>query len=129
MQLSLLDQRPLEEAAPLLAKHSIGILARGSLAGGILTGKPASTYLGYTPNEILRAYECIRQLSSDNRPASQTAMRFVLQQPGVTSDIVGIRTSEQLNDAATVFQSPALTPDEYQLLLDCIPSKRYTDHR
>ena len=129
MQVSLLDQRPMEESVPLLKKHSIGVLARGSLAGGILTGKPASTYLGYSQDEVFRASECIRQLSSENRPASQTAMRFVLQQPGVTSAVVGIRTSEQLKDAVNVFQSPALTPDEYQLLLNCIPPKRYTDHR
>lgn len=129
MQVSLLDQRPFEESVPLLAKHSIGVLARGSLAGGILTGKPSSAYLGYSEDEILRASECIHQLSSPDRRASQTAMRFVLQQPGITSAVIGIRTTEQLNDAATVFESPALSPGEYQLLLDCIPPKRYTDHR
>ena len=129
MQVSLLDQRALEESVPLLAINSIGVLARGSLAGGILTGKPASSYLGYNTNEISRAAECIRQLSSTGRRAAHTAIRFVLQQPGITSAVIGIRTMEQLQDAITVFESPALSTEEFQKLVDCIPPNRYSDHR
>jgi aryl-alcohol dehydrogenase-like predicted oxidoreductase len=129
MQVSLLDQRPLEESVPLLAQHSIGVLARGTLAGGILTGKPASPYLGYSQEVVSHATETIRELSSADRRPAHTAIRFVLQQPGITSAVLGIRTMEQLDDAASVFDSPALTPEEYQQLLECIPAKRYADHR
>jgi aryl-alcohol dehydrogenase-like predicted oxidoreductase len=59
MQFSLLDRRPLEESLPLLHQHSIGILARGTVAGGILTGKEATGYLGYSSEEASKAAECI----------------------------------------------------------------------
>src|SRR6476660_3673656 len=62
MQFSLLDRRPLEESLALLKQHSIGILARGTVAGGLLTGKPAISYLGYSPEEVMKAAACIRFL-------------------------------------------------------------------
>ena len=129
MQVSLLDQRPLEQAVSMLHENSIGVLARGTLAGGLLTGKPAIPYLGYSVEQVSRTAKCIRELSSDKRPESHTAMRFVLQQPGITSAIIGIRTDKQLQEAATVFDSPELSTEEYQQLLNCIPPNRYTDHR
>jgi aryl-alcohol dehydrogenase-like predicted oxidoreductase len=129
MQFSLLDRRPLEESVTLLHRHSIGVLARGTVAGGLLTGKPATGYLRYSPGEIAHAAEAIRRLSSGRRSAAQTAIRFVLQQTGIFSAVVGIRTLEQLNDAASVFESDPLSPEEYQQLSDSIPLNRYSEHR
>jgi aryl-alcohol dehydrogenase-like predicted oxidoreductase len=129
MQFSLLDRRPLEESLPLLHQHSIGILARGTVAGGILTGKAATGYLGYASEEVSKAVECIRLLGSSKRTLAQTAIRFALQQPGISSAVVGIRTIEQLKDAASVFQSDPLSNEEYQQLSNSIPINRYSDHR
>ncbi|MDQ3842542.1 MAG: aldo/keto reductase, partial [Bacteroidota bacterium] len=47
MQYSLLDRRPEEEAFPLLQQHTIGVLARGSVAQGLLINKPPKPYLNY----------------------------------------------------------------------------------
>jgi aryl-alcohol dehydrogenase-like predicted oxidoreductase len=119
----------MEESIALLRQNSIGILARGTVAGGLLTGKPATSYLGYSPEEVSKAAACIRLLSSDKRTPAQTAIRFAVQQPGISSAVVGVRTEEQLNEAISVFDSPQLTGEEYQQLNNCIPANRYTDHR
>jgi len=44
MQYSLLDRRSEETALNLLGENNIGVLARGSLAQGLLAGKPAKDY-------------------------------------------------------------------------------------
>ncbi|HSB93608.1 MAG TPA: aldo/keto reductase, partial [Flavitalea sp.] len=103
--------------------------ARGTVGGGLLTGKPSIPYLGYSVGQVSRAAKCIRELSSAKRPEAHTAIRFVLQQPGITSAVIGIRTEKQLHEAATVFESPELSTEEFQQLLDSIPPNRYTDHR
>jgi aryl-alcohol dehydrogenase-like predicted oxidoreductase len=113
----------------LIHQNSIGILARGTVAGGLLTGKPVTSYLGYSPQEVSKAAECIRLLSSEMRTPAQTAIRFALQQPGISSAVVGIRTKEQLKEAISVFDSPPLSGEDFQKLIDCIPANRYTDHR
>ncbi|MFI5195282.1 MAG: aldo/keto reductase, partial [Chitinophagales bacterium] len=47
MQYSLLDRRPEESMLDLLHKKQIGVLARGSVASGLLVSKPAAPYLNY----------------------------------------------------------------------------------
>jgi aryl-alcohol dehydrogenase-like predicted oxidoreductase len=81
MQYSLLDRRPEEESLDLLRQHNIGVLARGSVASGLLVNKPPKFYLNYSAEEVKKAVDALRAVSSGERNAAQTAIRFVLQHP------------------------------------------------
>ncbi len=108
-QLSLLD-RGVQEKGILSACHDrgIGFLAYGPLAGGILSGKyrtpPALSkadvrqffYKHYQGRNFDQAQALVARLSAMGHPLHQTAINWVRQQPGVTSVLIGARTTDQL---------------------------------
>lgn len=129
MQYSLLDRRPEEECLSLLQQNNIGVLARGGLAKGLLAGKPATDHNGYSKEQVQHAANTIKSISTNQRSASQTALRFVLDNPAIASAVAGIRTLAQLEDAAGTLSSPALTEKESVLLSSSIPVTYYNSHR
>jgi aryl-alcohol dehydrogenase-like predicted oxidoreductase len=128
-QYSLLDRRPEEETLNLLHQKNIGVVTRGSLAQGLLIDKPAKDYLNYSSEEITKAASAIQSLSNYQRTASQTALKYVLQHPAITSAIVGIRTMEQLEDTVKTINAPDLSETEMQLLQNSISVNYYAEHR
>ena len=129
MQYSLLDRRPEESCFSLLQEHTIGVLARGSLAQGLLINKPAKPYLNYSKEEVQQAANAVHSLSTNKRNATHTALRFVLQQPAVTSAVVGIRTEEQLKDILLTLNTETLTEAELNELRTSVPQNQYEQHR
>lgn len=129
MQYSLLDRRPEETCLPLLQKHNIGVLARGSVASGLLVNKPAKTYLNYSEQQVQDAATAIKHVSAGGRSAAQTAIQFVLDHPAITSAVVGIRTLDQLKDAVETISVPQLSKNEKEELQRSIDLNYYTDHR
>lgn len=129
LQYSLADRRPEEEVLDLLHKHNKGVLVRGALAQGLLCGKPSTEYLGHNSENIHKAAKAVSSLSGSGRSTAQTAIRYVLHHPAVTSSVIGIRDQMQLTDAAEVFSTPALTQKEYAFLQDAINRNRYAEHR
>ncbi|MEP6725765.1 MAG: aldo/keto reductase [Bacteroidota bacterium] len=129
MQYSLLDRRPEENCLDLLLDKSIGVLARGSLAGGLLVNKPAKKYVNYNEDAVKQAADSVNSVSGKKRGNTQTSLQFVLQQPAITSAIVGIRTIEQLDEAIKTADSPLLTQQEMFLLQNSIPRNYYKEHR
>ncbi|MEO6963132.1 MAG: aldo/keto reductase [Puia sp.] len=129
MQYSLLDRRPEESMLDLLHKKQIGVLARGSVASGLLVSKPAAPYLNYSAAQVKLAADAIRELSDEKRMPAQTALWFVLQQPAITSAVVGIRTREHLQGALAAIQSKPLNQQEVENLSKAVPINRYLDHR
>jgi aryl-alcohol dehydrogenase-like predicted oxidoreductase len=129
MQYSLLDRRPEETCLDLLQQHNIGVLARGGLAKGLLVDKPADTYLNYSAQEVKKAAQVIEAVSSKNRSKAATAMRFVVQNPAITTAVVGIRTMQQLQDILQVQHTLPLTAEEMQQLKNAIPVNVYQEHR
>jgi len=129
MQYSLLDRRPEETCLPLLEQQHIGVLARGSVAKGLLVNKPAAAYLNYSEEQVAKAAAAVQAVSNDQRGPSQTALRFVLHQPAITSAIVGIRTMEQLEEAIKAVNAPALSTEEINTLTQSIPVNYYDQHR
>ena len=103
-------------------------MARGSVAGGILVNKPAKPYLNYNVTEVTNAAKAIKKISSKERTPAQTAIQFVLQNPSVTSAIVGIRTMEQLTDTVNAVTGPELSKNEMEILKASVPVNYYTDH-
>jgi len=128
-QYSLLDRRPEESSLQLLRENNIGVLVRGSVAGGLLAGKPAKSYLNYNEKEVGKAAEAVKSISSEQRNPAQTAIQYVLQNTAVTSAVVGIRTTEQLKEAIEAIESPMLTQEEMQILQESVPANFYEQHR
>ncbi|RAJ87301.1 aryl-alcohol dehydrogenase-like predicted oxidoreductase [Chitinophaga dinghuensis] len=129
MQYSLLDRRPEESCFPLLQEHNIGVLARGTVAKGLLVGKAPAQYLNYTAEEVQAAAAAIAIAAGEERTASQTAIRYVLQQPAVSTAVLGIRTTSHLQDAISATTAPTLTPGELRKLNASIPINKYEQHR
>lgn len=127
MQYSLLDRRPEVSCLPLLQQHNISVLARGSVAKGLLINKPAEPYLSYSEAEVEHAQTNIAALSGPQRSPAQTALKYVLMHPVVASAVVGIRTAAQLEDAAA--NAPRLNEAEYEQLTAAVPVKDYEQHK
>ncbi len=128
-QYSLLDRRPEESTLNLLHENNIGIVTRGSVASGLLIGKPATPYLNYNEKQVADAANAIKSMSSDKRSAAQTAIQYVLKNPAITSAIVGIRTMEQLEDAVEAINNPKLHDEEIKILRASVPINFYEQHR
>jgi aryl-alcohol dehydrogenase-like predicted oxidoreductase len=129
MQYGLLDRRPAESSLDLLKENNIGVLARGSLAKGLLVNKPATPFLNYSEKEVGLAALAVESVSGQQRSADQTAIRYVLQHPAISSAVVGIRTMEQLAGAAGTPGTPWLTEAELRALEESIPVNHYDQHR
>lgn len=129
MQYSLLDRRPAETCLTLLHDQQIGVLARGPVAQGLLVNKPAKPYLNYTAEQVHQAAAAIKAISNKNRNEAETAIRFVLQHPAITSAIPGIRTMEQLEQAVGAVSTPPITEQEMTALQQSLPVNYYEQHR
>lgn len=129
MQYSLLDRRAEETCLPLLSDNNIGVLARGSVAGGLLVDKPAKEYLNYKAEQVEKAAAAVKSLAANNRTAAQVAIQFVLSNAAITSAVVGVRTIDQLIDAADAVNTSQLTNSEVAQLRETIPVNTYEQHR
>ncbi|MCX2740736.1 aldo/keto reductase [Pontibacter anaerobius] len=130
LQYSLLDRRPEEEVLELLRQQGIGVLARGSLAQGLLAGKPAKPYLTHTLEEVQKAAEAVQAVAAgQNGNAAAIAVRYVLQHPAITSAVLGIRTAQQLEDATVAASAAPLKAGEVQALEAVLPASKYEQHR
>lgn len=127
MQYSLLDRRPEEACLPLLLEHNIGVLARGSVAGGLLAGKPPKPYLNYNAVEVAKAAQAI-SAQKNNHPA-ETAIKYTLMHPAISAAVVGIRTKQQLMEAINAEQMADLTAHDLTSLQNAINPNRYSEHR
>lgn len=128
-QYSLLDRRPEEETLSLLEEFEIGVMARGSVAQGLLVNKPPRAYLNYSEEEVHAAAAAVKACSWEERTPAQTAIRYVLSHPAVTSAIVGMRTIEQLEEAVGTIATPELTEAELDRLRSALPANLYAEHR
>lgn len=127
MQYSLLDRRPEEESLKLLHENNIGVLARGTVASGLLVNKPPKEYLGQTAESVQKAAETIRNLAGDQSSASM-AIAFALENSAVTSAIVGMHTEQQLVDAIKASQIK-ISEQVYTNLRQSVPALIYQEHR
>jgi aryl-alcohol dehydrogenase-like predicted oxidoreductase len=132
--LNIFRRKPLEELLPAAAEAGVGILARVPLASGLLTGKydesttfapddhrnfnrhgeafdVGETFAG-VPYEVgVQAAREFVEICGDRVP-SAVALRWVIQQPGVTSVIPGARNVGQARGNAEAADLPPLTDSE-----------------
>ena len=129
MQYSLLDRRPEEECLQLLHDNHIGVLARGSLAKGLLAGKPSMPYLNYSTDQVHEMAQAVKSISGKARTSAQTAIHYVLANSAITSAVTGIRTKEQLEEVIATPLMQLLTEQELETLSLVIPANLYDSHR
>lgn len=128
-QYSLLDRRPEEETLGLLRKNKIGVLVRGAVAKGLLIDKTAAGYLNYSAEEVERAAKAVAKLSNKDRSKAHTSLKYVLQNPAVSTAVLGIRTEQQLNDCLGTSDAEALAPEELKTLQQALALNLYEQHR
>jgi aryl-alcohol dehydrogenase-like predicted oxidoreductase len=103
-----------EEILPLCVEKGVGVIVWSPLAAGYLTGKykpgeppPSDTRFGKTNSSMRRYFpaqeaeilETLREVAdSVGKSMAQTALRWTLEQEGITSVIVGATKVEQLLD-------------------------------
>ena len=129
MQYSLLDRRPEEEMLTLLRENRIGVLARGSIAKGLLVSKPAEHYLNYSVEQVAGAAATVKSVSGSNSNALETSVQFVLKNPAVSSAVIGIRTETQLKEVLAIREADLLGEDQFETLRNTLPANKYIDHR
>ncbi len=132
--LNVLRRKPLEQVLPAAAAAGVGIIARVPLASGLLSGKydedtafaaddhrtynrggeafdVGETFAG-VPFEVgVRAAREVAALAPDGATSAATALRWVIDQPGVTTVIPGARNDEQVRGNAAAAALPSLAPD------------------
>lgn len=128
-QYSLLDRRPEEATLQLLSDNNIGVLARGTVASGLLVDKPAKDYLDLSKDEVTTILKEFNNNLPEGKTPSVTAMRYAIDNPAVTTAVVGIRTQEQLADALAAANSTPLSADELQALQSLWVGNVYKEHR
>ena len=130
MQYSLLDRRPEESCLQLLKEQNIGVLARGSIASGLLAGKEAKPYIDYNENEVKNAAKAIEKITLEGSSLAATAIAYVLQNTAISTAVVGIRNIQQLLEIFKVLHKKTqFTEAEMQLLNNSILIDQYKQHR
>ncbi len=129
MQYSLLDRRPEESCLDLLKDHDIGVMVRGAVAKGLLIDKPPTPYLDYSAEQVAQAAAAVKSISGAHRSPGQSAIRYVLQHPAISSVVAGIRNKAQLQDNSAASNSDPLTGQEAGYLKNVVPANRYQHHR
>ena len=129
MQYSLLDRRPEEEMLSLLKENQIGVLARGSVAKGLLISKPAEHYLNYSEELVLKAATAVKSISDNKSSPLETSVHFVLKNQAISSVVLGVRTEGQLKEALAIRETDLLQKDQLDALRNILPANKYIDHR
>jgi aryl-alcohol dehydrogenase-like predicted oxidoreductase len=129
MQYSLLDRRPEEECLGLVGRSDVGVLVRGGLAKGLLASKPPAEYLDHEAGAVRRVQGLLAEVTEPGTTPGQTALRFGLTHPAVTTVVCGIRTLAQLEENAAAGEQPPLGGEVLDRLRTEVPASVYTSHR
>ncbi|WP_186756901.1 aldo/keto reductase [Echinicola salinicaeni] len=129
MQYSLLDRRPEEECLELLAKNDISVLVRGAYAKGLLLDKPVQPYLNWSESEVENIKGKLAALSSSLVERAGLILKYLLEQPAVTSIVSGIRKEEQLLDSLEALEAMGDWDQKIIQLKEKLPVNRYDSHR
>lgn len=130
--LNCLRRKPLDEVLPAAREAGVGILARVPLASGLLSGRfdetttfdaadhrhfnrhgeafdVGETFAGVPYDVGLAAVRELAPLVPEGMTMAQFALRWVIDQPGVTVVIPGARDADQVRANVTAASAPPLT--------------------
>jgi aryl-alcohol dehydrogenase-like predicted oxidoreductase len=133
---SILNRHPEQEIFPYCRANDIGVIVRGPLAMGILTGKFDGTET-FPEGDFRKAWiddeaqhaqfradlALVDQLKpiAAERTLAQLALGFVLANDTVTTVIPGARNRDQALKNCSVARLPALSPDELAAIDALVP--------
>ena len=123
--------KPLEQVLPAARQAGVGVIVRVPLASGLLTGRydadtqfPADDHRNYNrsgdafdvgetfagvPFEVgLTAVQELRELVDEGTTLAQFALRWVIDQAGVSTVIPGARNAEQATQNVSAAELPPL---------------------
>ena len=129
--LNAFRQKPLDDVLPAAQKAGVGILARVPLASGLLSGRythdtsfppddhrnynrhgeafdVGETFAGVDYDTGVEAAKDFAALAQGDATPAQLALRWVIDQPGVTSVIPGARTVAQARSNSAASDLPPL---------------------
>ncbi len=136
LEYSILNRKAEREILPYLQEQGIGVVVRGPLQKGLLTGKftPDTTFpegdvrSGWPSEEWYRTdlgrVERLRGLENEGQTMGQLALRFVLSHPAISVAIPGGKTPEQVEENARASQRPLLSEQELRLIDEVAPGER-----
>jgi aryl-alcohol dehydrogenase-like predicted oxidoreductase len=139
--LNAFRRKPLEQVLPAAQAAGVGIIARVPLASGLLSGRytkdtvfaaddhrnfnrhgesfdVGETFSGVDYQTGVEAAQEFAALAADGVTPAQLALRWVVQQPGVTSVIPGARNVEQARANPAAADVPALSGDTLAAIED-----------
>ncbi|BAQ10755.1 aldo/keto reductase family oxidoreductase [Bacillus sp. OxB-1] len=130
MQYSLLDRRP-EEWLPMIRDRGASVIARGTLAKGLLTDEGlarARKLDGFLDYDAAGLQQTIASLSTDRADLHAIAIAFALQDETVATALIGARTEEQLQDSIRAYQKP-VDPQMMEAATQHVHANKYSEHR
>lgn len=124
---NLFDQSPAEKLLPLCQKHKVGVIVRVPLDEGGLSGR-LTPHTKFHPDDFRSRYfrgdrlkeTCDRVeklkflLQGKVGTMAQTALKFCLSHPAVSTAIPGMRLPEHVEENCKVSDGKLLTPDELE---------------
>src|SRR4051794_25064529 len=139
--LNAFRMKPLAEVLPAAEKAGVGIIARVPLASGLLSGKytkdtvfpendhrtynrhgeafdQGETFSGVDYATGVEAAAEFSALAPEGYTPAQLDLRWILQQPGVTTVIPGARSAEQALANAAAARLPELSQDTLDAIRD-----------
>jgi aryl-alcohol dehydrogenase-like predicted oxidoreductase len=139
--LNAFRRKPLEQVLPAAQAAGVGIIARVPLASGLLSGKydesttfadsdhrnfnrhgeafdVGETFSGVPYDVGVRAAQQIALFTPQGATTAQLALRWIVDQPGVSTVIPGARNAEQAAANAAAADLPALSEDVLRVLRD-----------
>ncbi|GHJ39911.1 aldo/keto reductase [Streptomyces sp. TS71-3] len=131
--LNAFRMKPLEKVLPAAQEAGVAIIARVPLASGLLSGRytkdtvfapddhrtfnrhgeafdQGETFSGVDYATGVEAAAEFSALAQDGATPAQTALRWIVQQPGVTTVIPGARSEEQARANSAAAALPPLSP-------------------
>ncbi|QPJ60597.1 MAG: aldo/keto reductase [Candidatus Nitronauta litoralis] len=130
---SLLQRKIENETVPFCLENDIGIIAYSPLASGVLTGKydKSTRFKDWRGKGILGEFtgeafvrniqkvDRLKEIAGDlGKTCGQTAINWVLQQPGLATALVGVKNPRQMEDniEAVGWTAPENTSSEIDQL-------------
>lgn len=134
---NMFRMRPREEFFQRAVEKGVGVIVRVPLASGLLSGKytrdttfaegdhrqfnrngeqfdKGETFSGIPFEVGLDAVEKLRAIVPENLSMAQTALRWVLDHPAVSTVIPGASRLQQLEDNVLVSDQPPLSPEAHR---------------
>ncbi|MDX8344534.1 aldo/keto reductase [Rossellomorea sp. YZS02] len=136
---NLLRQKPLEKLFPMAMDNNVGILARIPLASGLLTGKftkdstfesddhrsfnrngeafnVGETFGGLDFQKGVELSDELNWIEKGRGNRTRAAIKWILQQEGVSSVIPGFRSVKQVEDTLEALKAKEFSQEELQTL-------------